>query len=95
MSDDEDVTQRQTPATTDRDWRAIWRTVERQDSIWPHVAEHDKATRLVLDQIWPVLGPVVMVLRNWKAIVAIIAALAWYNSPEVIALFESIRGVLG
>ena len=44
---------------------------------------------------WIVTGPIVAVVKNWKALLAIVVVIAWINTPEIIAAFKAIAGIGG
>lgn len=58
------------------------------DDEWPGVwAALEKA-----EKGWLITGPVHAVVSNWKAIAVVLAVIAWFSKPEIIAAFRIIVG---
>ena len=44
---------------------------------------------------WPILGPIVAVVRNWKAWVIALAFFLWINQPDILGALKTIMGIKG
>ena len=51
-----------------------------------------RLTQERMDQAWPILGPVVAAVSNWKAWVAIVLMIVWLNNPKIIAALATLTG---
>jgi len=55
--------------------------------------EERQKARLTIDQmqkIWPIFGPIVAVVTNFKALVIILAVILWFQNPKIVAFFQSL-----
>jgi len=55
-------------------------------------------TRLTIqrmDDAWPIIGPIVAVVRNWKAWAIALAFFLWINQPDILGALKTIMGVKG
>ena len=67
----------------------MWQNFKDED-LTPE--ERQKA-RLTIDQmqkIWPIFGPIVAVVTNFKALVIILAVILWFQNPKIVAVIASL-----
>lgn len=44
-------------------------------------------------QAWPVTGPIIAVVRNWKALAVVGVLVVWFNRPEIISAISTLLGM--
>lgn len=43
-------------------------------------------------ETWRVSAPLVAIVRNWKALVAVLAVVAWLNKPGILGAIQTLVG---
>lgn len=65
----------------------------KDDELTPEDRQKLRLTHNRMDQAWPIIGPIVAAVSNWKAWVAILAFVIWINNPKIIAALSVLTGV--
>lgn len=64
----------------------------RDDELTPEERQKARLTQDRMEQAWPILGPFVAAVSNWRAWVVIIAVVLWLNNPKIIAALAALAG---
>lgn len=64
----------------------------KDDPLSQEELQRARLTQERMDQAWPILGPVVAAVTNWKAWAAIVLVVVWLNNPKIIAALATLAG---
>jgi hypothetical protein len=64
----------------------------KDDPLTPEELQRVRLATERTEESWPIIGPMVAALRNWKAWLFAAIFVAWINRPEIVAAITALIG---